>query len=46
MCDMRIASSTARFALPEITLGPMPGWGGSVRVARQAGASTAMMMAC
>ena len=45
MCDMRIASSTARLALPEITLGLMPGWGGSVRVARQAGASTAMMMA-
>ncbi len=45
MCDMRIASSTARIALPEITLGLMPGWGGSVRVARQAGASTAMMMA-
>jgi enoyl-CoA hydratase len=45
MCDMRIASSTARLALPEITLGLMPGWGGSVRVARQAGASTAMLMA-
>lgn len=45
MCDMRIASSTARLALPEITLGLMPGWGGSVRVARQAGASTALLMA-
>jgi enoyl-CoA hydratase len=45
MCDMRIASQTARLALPEVTLGLMPGWGGSVRVARQAGASTAMLMA-
>lgn len=45
MCDMRVASTTARLALPEITLGLMPGWGGSVRVARRAGASTAMMMA-
>ena len=45
MCDMRIASQSARLALPEITLGLMPGWGGSVRVARQAGASTALMMA-
>lgn len=45
MCDMRIASTTAKLALPEITLGLMPGWGGSVRVARQVGASTALMMA-
>ena len=45
MCDMRIASTTTKLALPEITLGLMPGWGGSVRVARQAGASTALMMA-
>lgn len=45
MCDMRVASTTARLALPEITLGLMPGWGGSVRVARRAGASTALMMA-
>jgi enoyl-CoA hydratase len=45
MCDMRIASISAKLALPEITLGLMPGWGGSVRVARQAGASTALMMA-
>ena len=45
MCDMRIASTSAKLALPEITLGLMPGWGGSVRVARQAGASTALMMA-
>ncbi|MFM7678757.1 MAG: enoyl-CoA hydratase/isomerase family protein, partial [Roseiflexaceae bacterium] len=45
MCDMRIASTTAKLALPEITLGLMPGWGGSVRVARRAGASTALLMA-
>jgi enoyl-CoA hydratase len=45
MCDLRVASTSARLALPEITLGLMPGWGGSVRVARRAGASTAMLMA-
>lgn len=45
MCDLRVASTTARLALPEVTLGLMPGWGGSVRVARRAGASTAMLMA-
>jgi enoyl-CoA hydratase/carnithine racemase len=45
MCDMRVASTTAKLALPEITLGLMPGWGGSVRVARHAGASTALLMA-
>jgi len=45
MCDVRVAATTARLALPEVTLGLMPGWGGSVRVARRAGASTAMLMA-
>jgi enoyl-CoA hydratase/carnithine racemase len=45
MCDLRVASSTARMALPEVTLGLMPGWGGSVRVTRRAGTSTALLMA-
>ena len=45
MCDLRVASSTARLALPEVTLGLMPGWGGSVRVTRRAGTSTALLMA-
>jgi enoyl-CoA hydratase/carnithine racemase len=45
MCDLRVASNTAKMALPEVTLGLMPGWGGSVRVTRRAGVSTALLMA-
>ena len=45
MCDLRVASTNARLALPEVTLGLMPGWGGSVRVTRRAGVSTALLMA-
>ncbi|MGH3011340.1 MAG: enoyl-CoA hydratase/isomerase family protein [Gaiellaceae bacterium] len=33
-CDLRIASSNARLGQPEIDLGVLPGWGGSVRLAR------------
>jgi enoyl-CoA hydratase len=33
-CDLRLASSTARIGQPEIDLGIIPGWGGSVRLAR------------
>ncbi len=33
-CDMRIASENAVFALPEVTLGIIPGFGGTQRVVR------------
>jgi enoyl-CoA hydratase len=33
-CDIRLASANARFGQPEISLGIVPGWGGSIRLAR------------
>ncbi len=33
-CDIRIAADTARMGLPEVTLGLMPGWGGTQRLTR------------
>jgi enoyl-CoA hydratase len=33
-CDLRLASTNARLGQPEINLGILPGWGGSLRLAR------------
>jgi enoyl-CoA hydratase len=36
-CDVRLAATTARFALPEIKLGVIPGSGGTSRITRLVG---------
>ncbi|MEZ5099343.1 MAG: enoyl-CoA hydratase-related protein [Thermoleophilia bacterium] len=33
-CDVRLASTNARFGQPEVNLGIFPGWGGTIRLAR------------
>ncbi|MGO5024065.1 enoyl-CoA hydratase/isomerase family protein [Lawsonibacter sp. LCP25S3_G6] len=43
-CDFRIASKNARFALPEIALGIIPGWGGTIRLPRIIGEGRAKDM--
>jgi len=41
-CDLRIASETATFGVPELKLGLVPGWGGVYRIARLLGQAKAM----
>ena len=41
-CHLRIASDNARFGLPEVGLGILPGYGGTVRLARLVGLGRAV----
>ena len=43
-CDIRICSANAKFALPEINLGIIPGWGGTIRLPRIIGEGRAKDM--
>lgn len=43
-CHLRIASSNARFGLPEVGLGIIPGYGGTVRLTRLVGLGRAIEM--
>lgn len=41
-CDIRVAAPHARFGQPEITLGNIPGWGGTQRLPRLVGEGRAL----
>ena len=45
-CHIRVASETARLGLPEVSLGVIPGYGGTQRLAHLVGKAKAFEMIC
>ena len=45
-CDFIYASEKAKFGLPEVTLGVIPGWGGTQRLPRLVGPARAKELIC
>lgn len=43
-CDLRMAAAGARIGLPEVSLGVIPGWGGTARATRLFGGAVARRM--
>ena len=43
-CDIRIVTDAARFAMPEVKLGTVPGWGGTNRLPKLVGSARAKQM--
>jgi enoyl-CoA hydratase len=43
-CDIRIITDLARFAMPEVKLGTVPGWGGTDRLPKLIGSARAKQM--
>lgn len=43
-CDMRVAAGGARIGLPEVSLGTIPGWGGTQLLPRLIGRSAALRL--
>lgn len=45
-CDFRVMSDNARVGLPEVKLGILPGWGGTIRLSRLIGVDNAVELIC
>jgi len=45
-CDFRVMAENARIGVPEVKLGILPGWGGTVRLSRLMGVDNAVEWMC